>query len=114
MKTNLSSQIKLENIPSRYYDPQGEIELAALTREEKIYTRIFETVNDGSRYVAERIVRVINRTVAARGKCVIAVGAGISTHSAYAELIALYRQGAVNFDNVIFYNLSECFSTTSV
>lgn len=109
MKTNLSSQIKLENIPSRYYDPQGEIELAALTREEKIYTRIFETVNDGSRYVAERIVRVINRTVAARGKCVIAVGAGISTHSAYAELIALYRQGAVNFDNVIFYNLSEFF-----
>ena len=47
MKTNLSSQIKLERIPRRYYDPQGEIELAALTREEKIYTRIFETASAG-------------------------------------------------------------------
>ena len=43
MKTNLSSQIKLDRIPRRYYDPQGEIELTALTREEKVFTRIFET-----------------------------------------------------------------------
>lgn len=43
MKTNLSSQIKLDRVPRRYYAPQGELELAALTREEKIYTRIFET-----------------------------------------------------------------------
>jgi len=112
MKTNLSSQIKLDRIPRRYYDPQGEIELAALTRDEKVYTRIFETVTDGSRYVAERIVRIINRTVASRGKCVIALGAGTSTHSAYAELISLYRQGAVSFDNVIFYNISEFFPLT--
>ena len=48
MKTNLSSQIKLDQIPSRYYDPQGEIELTALTREEKVYTRIFETNVEGS------------------------------------------------------------------
>ena len=40
MKTNLSSQIKLDRIPRRYYDPQGEIELAALTREEKVFTQI--------------------------------------------------------------------------
>lgn len=52
MKTNLSSQIKLDRIPRRYYDPQDEIELAALTREEKIYTRIFETANAGSEYLA--------------------------------------------------------------
>ena len=48
MKTNLSSQITLERIPKRYYAPQGELELAALRREEKIYTRIFENMNDGS------------------------------------------------------------------
>ena len=34
MKTNLSSQIKLDQIPKRYYAPEGEIELAELTREE--------------------------------------------------------------------------------
>ncbi len=26
MKTNLSSQIKLDLVPRRYYDPQGEVE----------------------------------------------------------------------------------------
>ena len=63
MKTNLSSQIKLDRIPRRYYDPQGEIELAALTREEKVFTQIFETVNDGSHFLAESIARYIKRYV---------------------------------------------------
>lgn len=109
MKTNLSSQIKLDRIPRRYYDPQGDIEQASLTRDEKIYTRIFETVTDGSRYAAERIVRIIKRAIDAKGKCVVALGAGLSTHSAYAELIDLYKEGAISFDNVIFYNISEFF-----
>ena len=99
MKTNLSSQIKLDRIPRRYYDPQGEIEFTALTREEKVYTRIFETVNEGSRYIAESIVRYINRYVAEKGKCVLALGAGNGTHSVYAELIKLYKEGNVSFEN---------------
>ncbi|MDE6782609.1 MAG: glucosamine-6-phosphate deaminase, partial [Paramuribaculum sp.] len=81
MKTNLSSQIKLEQIPRRYYAPQGEIELAALTREEKVYTRIFETANDGSQYLAENIAKYINIYVQEHGKCVLALGAGINTHN---------------------------------
>mgnify|MGYP000162851338 CR=1 FL=1 len=109
MKTNLSSQIKLDRIPRRYYDPQGEIEFTALTREEKVYTRIFETVNEGSRYIAESIVRYINRYVAEKGKCVLALGAGNGTHSVYAELIKLYKEGNVSFENVIVYNISEFF-----
>ena len=87
MKTNLSSQIKLDQIPRRYYDPQGEIELAALTREEKVYTKIFETESDGSNFIAESIARYINRYTEQKGKCVLALGAGRSTHSVYAELI---------------------------
>lgn len=109
MKTNLSSQIKLDRIPRRYYDPQGEIEFTALTREEKVYTRIFETVNEGSRYIAESIVRYINRYVAEKGKCVLALGAGNGTHSVYAELIKLYKEGNVSFENVIVYNISDFF-----
>ncbi len=42
MKTNLSSQIKLDRIPKRYYAPESELELTAITREEKVYTKIFE------------------------------------------------------------------------
>lgn len=109
MKTNLSSQIKLEQIPSRYYDPQGEIELAALTREEKVYTRIFETANDGSRFLAESVVKYINRYVSKRGKCVLALGAGVNTHSVYAELIRMYNAGEVSFKDVIVYSISEFF-----
>ncbi len=41
MKTDLSSQIKLDRVPKRYYHPENEIELAAVTREEKLNTLIF-------------------------------------------------------------------------
>ena len=109
MKTNLSSQIKLERIPRRLYDPQGEIELATLTREEKIYTRIFETVSAGSDYLAEQMVKTINRNLEKKGKCVVAFGAGASTHSAYASLIRLHKEGKVDFSNVVVYSLSEFF-----
>ena len=109
MKTNLSSQIKLDQIPSRYYNPEGEIELAALTREEKVYTRIFETAVEGSVYVAESLARYINTYVAENGKCVLALGAGNSTHSVYNELIRLHRDGVVSFEKVIVYNISEFF-----
>ena len=44
MRKDLSSQIKLDRIPRRYYNPDSEIELAALRREEKINTFIFENV----------------------------------------------------------------------
>ncbi|MBO4994542.1 MAG: glucosamine-6-phosphate deaminase [Muribaculaceae bacterium] len=109
MKTNLSSQIKLERIPRRYYDPQGEIELAALTREERIYTRIFETVDAGSVYLAEQIAKVIDRSVKRKGKCVMALGAGSSTHAVYATLIKMHKAGTVDFSNVIVYNLAEFY-----
>lgn len=109
MKTNLSSQIKLDQIPSRYYDPKGEIELTALTREEKVYTRIFETAVEGSVYVAENLARYINGFVAEKGKCVLALGAGNSTHSVYNELIRLHKDGAVSFENVVVFNISEFF-----
>ncbi len=109
MKTNLSSQIKLDRISRRYYEPDGEIELAALTREEKLYTRIFETTADGDGYIARKVVETINRTVAEKGRCVLALGAGLSTHSVYASVIELYRKGVVSFENVTVFNISEFF-----
>lgn len=109
MKTNLSSQIKLDRIPRRYYDPQGEIELTALTREEKVYTRIFETVNDGSCYLAEHVVKYIKRAYDEKGKCVLALGSGMNTHSVYAELIKLYNKGEISFKNVIVFSIGEFF-----
>ncbi|MBD5180903.1 MAG: glucosamine-6-phosphate deaminase [Bacteroidales bacterium] len=112
MKTNLSSQIKLEYIPSKYYDPQGELEVTSLTREEKIYTRIFENLTVGSRYLAKHIVERITKSIAEHGKCVIAIGAGQSTLPVYAALIEMYEKGEVDFENVVFFNLNEFFPLT--
>ena len=109
MKTNLSSQIKLDQVPKKYYDPETEVELAALTREENVYTRIFETANDGGKYLADCIVRYIERYVAEKGKCVLALGAGVSTHCVYAEIIKMHKEGKVDFKDVIVYNISEFF-----
>ncbi len=109
MKTNLSSQIKLDQVPKKYYGPETEVELAALTREENVYTRIFETANDGGKYLADCIVRYIKRYVAEKGKCVLALGAGVSTNIVYAELIKMHKEGKVDFKDVIVYNISEFF-----
>ena len=54
MKTDLSSQIKLDRIPRRYYNPDTEIELTALRRQEKIDTRVYETANEGADFLADK------------------------------------------------------------
>ena len=104
--------IKLERIPRRLYDPHGEIELATLTREEKIYTRIFETESCGSRYLAEQIAKTVRRNLEKKGHCVVALGAGRSTLSVYAALTDLYEEGSLDFSNVVFYNICEFFPLT--
>lgn len=109
MKTDLSSKIKLEYIPKRYYAPEGEVELATLTQREKVYTKIFETVNDGSEYLAQRILKYINRNLDEKGKCVIVLDAAPSLDGTFAELIRLNKANKVDFSNVVVYSLCEFF-----
>ncbi len=111
MRTNLSSQIKLDRIPRRYYAPDTEIEATALAREEKLDMRISENANDGAEAVANYIVKHINRYKNKKNKCVLALGAGMGTHRAYAALIEKYHQGLVDFKNVVIFNLTEFFPT---
>ena len=112
MKTNLSSQIKIDTVSRRYYEPQSDIDIAALTREEKIYTRIFETVPDGADYLAHHIMRVIKKNVEAKGNCVIAFGVGANCAPVYTELVRLYEKGELSFENVIAFNLAEFYPVT--
>ncbi|MCM1029037.1 MAG: PIG-L family deacetylase [Pseudoflavonifractor sp.] len=109
MKTNLSSQIKLEHIPRRYYDPQNEIELAALTRDEHLYTRIFESPDDGSEYLAEQAVRAINLAIEKKGHATVALGASAGIANTYARLAAMAKEGKVDFTKVTVFNLCEFF-----
>ena len=90
MKTNLSSQIKLDLIPKRYYAPENKIEYASLCREEKVFTQIAETTDDGVRMIADDVVETIKKNTDQKGKCVIALGTGNSVLPVYAELIKRY------------------------
>ena len=109
MKTNLSSQIKLDRIPKRYYAPDGELELAALTRDEKVYTKIFEGSEEGSVYVAHDVAELIQKCKAEHRHCVLALGSGVGTHAVYAELVRMYQAGEVSFSNVIVFNIGEYY-----
>ena len=109
MKPNLSKLIKLDRIPERYYAPKNDVEKAALCREEKINVDIYESVLDGAREEALRIAEFINHTVAAKGKCVMAIGAGKAAHVVYEQLISLYQEGKVSFKKVIVFNLNEFY-----
>ena len=55
------------------------------------------------------MARYINRYTEQKGRCVLALGAGVSTHRAYASLIKLYNEGRVDFSNVIIYIIDEFF-----
>ena len=107
MKTNLSSKIKLEYIPKKYYDPQDEVELALLTQREKIYTKIFETAEDGSEYMAETMLKYIDRSLNKKGKCVLALDAAPGLDSTYAQLINYHKAGKLDFSNIIVYPVGE-------
>lgn len=61
MKTNLSSQIKLDLVPKRYYAPENKIEYASLCREEKVFTQISETADGGVKSLADEVVETIKR-----------------------------------------------------
>lgn len=62
MKANLSSQIKLDLIPKKYYAPENKIEYAALCREEKVFTNITETTEEGVRVLANEVIETIKKT----------------------------------------------------
>ncbi|MCC8119931.1 MAG: PIG-L family deacetylase [Bacteroidales bacterium] len=109
MKPNLSRLIKLDRVPERYYAPKNEVEKAALSREEKIYVDIYEAPSDGAAAEANRVAELINHCVEAKGKCVLALGAGNCTHPLYQALIDLYKRGKVSFHNVIVFNISEFY-----
>lgn len=109
MKNNLSSKIKLDRIPRRYFDPQGEIELASLTREENIYTRVLETMDEGSTYIAGKIAGTITRAIAGKGHCTLALSTGTSLRPIYSGLIRMYRENKVSFKDVTVFTLGEYF-----
>ena len=107
MKTELKNSIKFYKVSSRYYRPENEIELASLTRYERIPTTVLESADEGAHEAALEVATVIKQCVEDKGRCVIGFGAGRYVFKVYDELVKLYFADKVSFADVIAFNLSE-------
>ena len=107
MNTDLRTNIKFHQIPYRYYRPENEIELASLTRYEKIKTTVLESTEKGAAEAAHEVAQIINNCVEEKGRCVIALGPGRYVMRVYDELVKLYFADKVSFAGVVAFSLSE-------
>lgn len=107
MKVDLSSKIRLDQVSDRYFNPSSEIELASLTRFEKIATQVVESSSKAAATAAREIAQIINECVKDKGRCVIGLGSGRCVLDVYDELVKLYFADKVSFANVIAFNTCE-------
>lgn len=97
MRTNLSSQISLNRVSTRYYKPENTIERSVLTRFEKIPTNIYETVDEGVSCIADEIIRKVQERQRDGKFCTIAAGTGASLRPLFAELVRRHKEEGVSF-----------------
>lgn len=109
MNLNLSSQITLNEVPTRYYRPHDNIERSVLTRFEKIPTDIHATSEEASRKVAEEIARIIRKKQADYRTCVIAFSGGSTLNELFVQLIRMYNEEGLSFHNVIVFTVYEYY-----
>lgn len=109
MRTNLTSQISLNQVSTRYYKPENEFEESVLTRLEKIPTNIYQGIAEGAKEIATQIAESIREKQAQGKNCVLALPGGETPRSIYAELIRLHKEESLSFENVIVFNLYEYF-----
>ena len=113
MKTNLSSQITLTRIPTRYYRPENAFEHSVLTRLEKVPTTIYESMEEGSFAVAKEIAAQIRKKQEAGQKFVLALPGGRSPESVYKELVRLHKEEQLSFRHVIVFVEYEFYPLSS-
>lgn len=109
MKNHLSSSISLYRVPRRYYSPDTDLDVASLSRYERIHVHITPDATEGSVCVAREIAALI-RSKAARGeKCVLGLVNGRSPMEVYEHLVCLHRHEGLSFANVVVFVLFEYY-----
>lgn len=103
MKTNLSSQITLTRIPTKYYRPENAFEHSVLTRLEKVPTTIYESAEEGSFAIAKEVASQIRKRQEAGMSFVLALPGGRSPESVYKELVRMHKEENLSFRNVIVF-----------
>jgi glucosamine-6-phosphate deaminase len=81
----------------------------ALTRCEKIPTRVFATSSAASLAAAGEIAELIRGTAREGRTCVLGLPTGSTPMSIYAELVRLHREEGLSFGNVVTFNLNEYY-----
>ncbi|MDR1121372.1 MAG: glucosamine-6-phosphate deaminase [Dysgonamonadaceae bacterium] len=109
MNTNLSSQITLNRVLRRYYEPADAFERSALTRYENVPVDIYESAEEGSLKIAREIAHAIKNKQTSGQFFVLALPGGHSPQTIYQELVRLHRTENLSFKNVVIFNLFEFY-----
>jgi glucosamine-6-phosphate deaminase len=70
---------------------------------------VFEDADAAGQAAAVMIQSTVRNAVAARGSAVLGLATGSTPQKVYSHLVALHRQGALSFRDVISYNLDEFY-----
>src|SRR5438309_263826 len=87
--------------------PRGPIE--GRRDREHIRTIVVPDHDDLALRLADRIVEVIARETAAKGRCVLGLATGSTPLGIYRELIRRHQAGQVDFARVVTFNLDEYY-----
>ena len=109
MRLDLSSQIVLDRVPQRYYHPEDEFELSALTRFEKVPTHIYESSVEASLQIARDIAKKIKAKQEKGLFFVLGLPGGHSPQTIYSELIRIHKEEGLSFRNVVIFNIYEFY-----
>lgn len=78
---------------------------------ERLRTVVVPDYDDLASLIADRMVEIISREVAAKGRCMLGLATGSTPLGIYRELIARHRRGEVSFKKVVTFNLDEYYPT---
>ena len=76
---------------------------------ERIPVKIYPTIKEGSRFIAQEIARLIRDKQSRNEKCVLGLATGSSPKTMYAELVRMHREEGLSFKNVVTFNLDEYY-----
>jgi glucosamine-6-phosphate deaminase len=76
---------------------------------ENIPVSIFDSLEEGSHYVAQEIAQLIHKKESEGKMTVLGLATGNTPKLLYAELIRMHREEGLSFKNVITFNLDEYF-----
>jgi glucosamine-6-phosphate deaminase len=76
---------------------------------ERVRTVVVPDHDDLAHLLADRIVEIVQRETAAKGRCVLGLATGSTPIGIYQELVRRHQAGEVDFSRVVSFNLDEYY-----